>query len=57
MNAKSEASHLNTPEPTTADPKPQWPSIREQQEYWKLHDHGGNVIEDRKSANEEQYGD
>jgi len=34
-----------------------YPSIEEQENFWKLHDHGGNVIEDRREANEAQYGD
>ena len=33
----------------------QWPSIEVQLEYWKTHDHGGNVIPSRIESNEEQY--
>ena len=32
-----------------------WPSIEEQLEYWKTHDHGGNVLPSRIDANTEQY--
>ena len=32
-----------------------WPSIESQLEYWKTHDHGGNVLPCRIEANEERY--
>ena len=34
----------------------QWPSIEEQLEYWKTHDHGGNVLPSRIEANDDNYG-
>ena len=49
------ASHLSQSDADTAEPKPQWPSIESQLEYWKTHDHGGNVLPSRIDANTEQY--
>lgn len=33
-----------------------WPTVAEQEAYWREKDHGGNFIPDRVKANEERYG-
>ena len=32
-----------------------YPSIKEQENFWKLHDHGGNILPSRIEANEDIY--
>ena len=61
QNFPSAALHLNTPEPEYGYREQKetitWPTIQQQLDYWKLHDHGGNILPSRREANEEQYGD
>ena len=59
MNTEQrDTSHLNQPEPNTADPKPIPTSFSEWLEQnGDSIDRGGNWIPDRVEANEDQYGD